>query len=97
MNVPAIIRQPSAFVPVVMSLAALATVLLRIALVGTAPEADEGTAAHIWQLLMVLQLPVIALFAIKWLRQSPRQALLVLGLQAGAALAAVAPLFILRW
>ena len=97
MNAAAMIRQPSAYVPVMMSLAALATVLLRIALVGTAPEPDEGTAAHIWQLLMALQLPVIAWFAIKWLPQSPRQALLVLGLQAGAALAALAPVFILHW
>ncbi len=97
MNAPAMMKQPSAFLPVVMSLAALATVLLRIALVGTAPEPDEGAAAHFWQLLMALQLPVIAFFAIKWLPQSPRQALLVLGLQAGAALAALAPVFILHW
>ena len=97
MNAPAMIKQPSAFVPVAMSLAALATVLLRIALVGTAPEPDEGTAAHIWQLLMALQLPIIAWFAIKWLPQTPRQALLVLGLQASAALAALAPVFILHW
>ena len=97
MNAPAMIKQPSAFLPVVMSLAALATVLLRIALVGTAPEPDEGAAAHLWQLLMALQLPVIALFAIKFLPRFPRQALLVLGLQAGAALAALAPVFILHW
>ena len=97
MNAPPIIKQPSAFVPVAMSMAALATVLLRIALVGTAPEPDEGTAAHIWQLLMALQLPVIALFAIQWLPRTPRQAFLVLGLQAGAALLALAPVFILRW
>lgn len=97
MNAPALIRQPRAFLPVVMSLAALSTVLLRIALVGTAQEPDEGAAAHLWQVLMALQLPVIALFAIKWLPRSPRQALLVLGLQAGAALAALAPVFILHW
>ena len=97
MNPSTMIRQPSAFMPVVMSLGALATVLLRIALVGTAPEPDEGTAAHVWQLLMALQLPVIVWFAIKWLPQTPRQALLVLGLQAGAALAALAPVFILHW
>ena len=97
MNASAMIKQPSAFMPAVMSLAALATVLLRIVLVGTATEPDEGTAAHIWQLLMALQLPVIALFAIKWLPRTPRQALLVLGLQAGAAVAALAPVFILHW
>ena len=83
--------------PAVMSLAALVTVLLRIALVGSAPDPDEGAAAHLWQLLMALQLPVIALFAIKWLPRCPRQALLVLGLQTGAALTALAPVFILQW
>jgi hypothetical protein len=97
MNTSALIKQPSAFVPVAMSLAALTTVLLRIALVGTAPEPDEGTAAHIWQLLMAVQLPIVALFAIKWLPRAPRRALLVLGIQASAAFAALAPVFILHW
>ena len=94
---PAMMRRPSAFVPVFMSLAALVTVLLRIALAGTAPDPDEGTAAHIWQLLMALQLPVVAFFAIRWLPHTPRQAWLILALQAVAALAALAPVFILRW
>jgi hypothetical protein len=97
MNLQSMMRRPSAFVPIMMSLAALTTVLLRIGLVGTVPEPDEGAAAHIWQLLMALQIPVIAAFAINWLPQAPRQALLVLGLQAGAALAAMAPVFILGW
>jgi len=57
-------------------------------LVGPARQADEGTAAHLWQLLMAGQLPAVAVFAIKWLPRSPRQALLVLALQLGAALAA---------
>jgi hypothetical protein len=46
---------------------------------------------------MAGQLPVVAFFAIKWLPRSPRQALLVLALQAGAALAALAPVFLLNW
>ncbi len=45
-------KQPSAVIPIAMSLGALATVLYHVALFGTAREADEGTAAHIWQLLM---------------------------------------------
>ena len=79
-----------------MSLAALATVLVHVALFGVAREADEGTAAHIWQILMAAQLPIMAFFAIKWLPRAPRQALLVLALQAGAALAALAPVFFLN-
>ena|SRR5436190_6087967 len=97
MSFSSTLKQPSAFVPVVMSLAALGTVLVQIAVAGTAPQSDEGTAAHLWQLLMALQLPVIAYFAIKWLPQAPRQALLVLALQAAAGVAAAAPVFLLHW
>jgi hypothetical protein len=92
-----LVKQPSALIPLAMSCAALALVLGHIALVGVAREADEGTAAHLWQLLMAGQVPVVAFFAITWLPRSPRQALLVLALQAGAALAALAPVFLLNW
>jgi len=76
-----------------MSLAALATVLIHIVRFGVAREADEGTAAHLWQILMAGQLPIIALFVIKWLPKDPKPALAVLTLQAGAGLAALAPVF----
>lgn len=87
------LRQPSAFVPLVMSGAALALVLVHVAIFGAAREADEGTAAHIFQLLMVAQVPIIGFFALKWLPRSPRFALLVLFLQIAAALTALAPVF----
>ncbi len=90
------LKHPSAFLPVAMSLGALATVLVFVALHGTAPQADEGAAAHIWQLLMAAQVPIVLFFAIKWLPQSPRQAVPILGLQVGAALAAMAPVFLLH-
>lgn len=90
-------KLPSALLPLAMSLAALAIVLAHIAMSGVAREADEGTAAHLWQLLMAGQLPVVAFFAIKWLPRSPQQALLMLALQAGAVLAALAPVFLLNW
>lgn len=76
-----------------MSLAALAIVIIHIVRFGTAREADEGTAAHLWQILMAAQLPIIAFFAIKWLPRAPKPALLVLALQAIAGLAAMAPVF----
>jgi len=68
-------------------------VLTHITLFGTAREADEGTAAHIFQLLLIVQLPIVAFFAIKWLLRFPRPALLVLVLQAAAGLVALAPVF----
>jgi hypothetical protein len=93
----ALLRRPSAVVPVAMSVAALATVIGYAAMFGTARQADEGTAAHVWQLLMAGQVPVIAFFAIKWLPTEPRQALLVLALQVGAALAAMFPVWWFQW
>jgi hypothetical protein len=96
MNVATILRRPSAFLPITMSMIALAVVLIHITVFGLAREADEGTAAHIWQLLMAVQVPIVGYFAMKWLPLSPRQALVVLALQIAAALAALAPVFILQ-
>lgn len=96
MNFSNVMKQPSAFLPVVMSLAALAVVLVHTAMFGVVREADEGTAAHLFQLLIAGQLPIVAVFAIKWLAQPPRQALQVLALQAAAGLAALAPVFLLQ-
>jgi hypothetical protein len=95
-SVVALTRKPSAFLPLAMSLTALAVVLVHIAIYGVAREADEGATAHIWQLLMAGQMPVLAFFAIKWLPRAPRQTLYVLALQAGAALASMAPVLFLN-
>ena len=88
---------PSAYLPIAMSLAALAIVLVYLALHGPAPQPDENAAAHLWQILMAGQVPIVAFFAIRWLPQSPRKALPILALQVGAALAAMAPVFLLHW
>jgi len=92
-----LLKRPTALLPVVMSLAALATVIAYATMFGTARQADEGTAAHIWQLLMAGQVPVVAFFAIKWLPAEPRQAAMVLALQVGAALAALFPVWWFQW
>jgi hypothetical protein len=42
-------KRPSAFMPVAMSIAALATAFGYAAMLDTARQADEGTAAHAWQ------------------------------------------------
>ena len=95
MNWSTLMKHPSAYLPLAMSLAALAVVLGYLAVNGVVREPDEGAAAHIWQLLMAGQLPIVAFFAIKWLPQAPKQALLILALQAAAGLAALAPVFFL--
>jgi hypothetical protein len=90
------IKRPSAFLPIVMSLAALAIVLGNIALYGIVRQADEGSAAHLFQLLIAGQIPIVAFFAVKWLPRAPRQALEVLALQAGAALLPMSVVFFLK-
>ena len=91
------LEQPSAFLPIAMSLGALALILGQIALVGVARQADEGTAAHLWQLLMAGQAPIIAFFAIRYLPRRPKPTALILALQALAVLAACAPVYFLHW
>jgi hypothetical protein len=90
------IKRPSAFLPIVMSLTALAIVLGDIALYGIVRQADEGSAAHLFQLLIAGQIPIVAFFAVKWLPRAPRQALQVLALQAGAALLPMSLVFFLK-
>ncbi len=90
------LKQPSALIPLAMSCVALSLVLGHVALFGAAREADEGAAAHLWQLLMAGQIPVIAFFALTWLPRTPRPALLVLMLQVFLGLAAAAPVFLLK-
>jgi hypothetical protein len=81
----------SAWLPVAMSLTALGLVLGYVAVFGVVQHEDEGAAAHLFQLLMGGQVPIVAYFIIRWLPQKPKQALLVLLLQIITALMALAP------
>ncbi len=89
------IKQPSALLPVAMSAAALGIVVVHALIYGIVHEADEGAAAHMFQILMVAQLPVVVYFAAKWLPRAPAAALKVLALQAGAGMAAMASVYFL--
>ena len=90
-----LMKQPSASLPIAMSLMALVLVLGHAALFGIVHETDEGTAAHVFQLLMVAQLPLVVFFAIKWLPKRPSQARKVLAIQLVAALLAFASVYFL--
>ena len=92
-----LLKQPSALIPLAMSVVALAIVIGYAVTYGVARQADEGTAAHLWQPFMAAQVPVIAFFAIRWLPAEPRRALLILALQVGAALAAMFPVWWFQW
>jgi hypothetical protein len=89
------IRSPSALVPIAMSLAALGLVLGHAAIYGVTRETDEGTAAHVFQLLMAGQLPIVAWFAVRHFPRRPKCTLKVLTLQAIVGLAAIAAVLFL--
>ncbi|MEK6206065.1 MAG: hypothetical protein AABM32_00315 [Chloroflexota bacterium] len=80
----------SAVLPLALSIAGLVLIFSHVAVSGAGREADEGTAARIWWLLMAVQVPVVAFFAISWLPRAPRAAVMVLALQAVGVLANLA-------
>jgi hypothetical protein len=88
-----LIKRPSVLIPLAMSLAALALVLIHAAIFGVVHETDEGAAAHVFQILMAAQLPILAYFVLKYLPRQPRTSLKILALQAGAWIAAFAAVY----
>lgn len=94
MSSNSLLRQPSAWIPLAMSLAALAFLLGYVAVFGIVQHEDEGAPARIFQLVMLAQLPVIAWFAVRWLPKQPRQALVVLALQ---GIAWIVPIVTVVW
>lgn len=94
-SIAILVRKPSAITPLIMSFGALAVVLIAMALGAARPEPDENAAAHVWQLLMVGQLPFLCWFAFRWLRRDLRAALPIVGLQTLAFGAALLPVWLL--
>ena len=58
--------------PLALSLCALTLVLVATQILGAGHDPDEGTPAHLFQLLMLVQAPIILFFAVKWLPQDTR-------------------------
>jgi len=86
-----IIKKPSAWLPITMSLTALLFLLGYVVIIGVQkPQATEGAAARIFQLLLAGQVPIAGYFAIKWFAQKPKQVLQIIVIQ---ILAALVPLF----
>ncbi len=80
-----------------MSFGAFSMIVWFVAVHGVVHQPDEGAQAHLWQLLVAGQVPLIAYFAFRWLPTASRPALVVLALQAAAVvLLALAPLWALR-
>lgn len=96
MDARTLLRRPSAFLPLGMSLAAMALVGWFVASMGVVRPHDEGAAARIFQLLMLGQMPIVGSFALTWLPRAPRSVLLILALQLAAAFAAIGLVLVLE-
>jgi hypothetical protein len=89
-----LLKRPTAFLPLAISAGFLVYMLVGIAQGTLVRQPDEGTAAHIFQLLMSLQLAVIAWFAASWLPKKRPAAVFVLCLQGAAFLAVVSIVYL---
>ena len=90
-----LLKEPSAYLSMAMAFACLALVVGHFAVYGNLHEVDEGAAAHIFQLLMVAQVPIVGYFAIKWLPRSPMETVQVLAVWAAVVIAAFAGVYFL--
>ena len=90
-----LLKEPSAYLSIALALACLALVVGHFAVYGNLHEVDEGAAAHIFQILMVAQIPVVGYFAFKWLPRNPIQAVQVLAVWAAVVIAAFAGVYFL--
>ncbi len=88
-----LLKEWSAWLPIAIPLFLLLLVLRYLAIHGAVGEADEGTEAHLFQLLMPIQLLVMAYFALSWLPRAPRRTLVVLALQIVAAIAVLVAVY----
>ena len=77
---------PTALLPIGLSLGALLVVLIHVASGDPAPGPDIDAVAYLWRMLMLVQIPALALFIGRWLRKARRPTFQVLALQ-GAAMA----------
>lgn len=90
-----LMKNRTAWIPLMMSLAALLILVGYVAFVGVPekPAKDEGTAAHIFQLLMVGQLPFMGYFAVRNFRKNAGGSLLIIAIQIFAAVVPFVVLF----
>lgn len=81
-----LLKRPAGFLPILISLAFLVPMLIGVAQGTLVRQPDEAAAAHLFQILMPLQLVTIGWFAAHWLPRRGRSAMQVLSLQLTALL-----------
>ena len=92
-----LLRKPSAWLPMLMSLAAIGLIVGHVVLVGVARQEDEGIEARIFMLLMLVDAVAIGVFAVRWLPAAPRPALTVVAVQVLLAAIPLVTIAALEW
>lgn len=97
LTVATLMRKPSAWLSLALSLVAIGLILAHVISVGVAPQADEGTEARIFQVLMLLDALVIGAFAVRWLPIAPKAASAVVALLLVIAAIPLIAIAVLEW
>lgn len=95
-----LLKKPSAWLPIAFSFAILLMELWAVMTYGVASaqrDKDEGVLAHLFQIWLVLEIPMILYFATRWLQENPRKAFLILIIQIFAVLAGMFPVFYFKF
>ena len=88
-----LLKRPSAFLPLVISAGFLAVFAIGTVQGAFVRQPDEGTGAHLFQILMPLQFLIIVFFAVSWLPKNTKPALQVLAVQCIMAVAVLAVVY----
>ena len=91
-----ILKKPSAWIPIAIPLIFFVYLVVYISMFGIDRNTDEGTAAHLFQLWLLLEPFMIGFFAIKWLPKARKQALFILLLQIFTAFLPISVVFYFR-
>ncbi len=92
-----LLKYPSAWIPLALTVLTLGVFGLYFAgIIPPDPTGDEGTAAHLFQIWLVLEAIGIAFFFFKEVASKPREALPILGLQIASAFVPLAIVYSLH-
>ena len=94
----ALLKLPSAWIPLALSFACLLMFVGFLVFVGkpATPAQDEGVPAHLFQLLMGVQIPIVSYFMLRWLPRDPARGMVVLALVLIGWIAACLPVYLLE-
>jgi hypothetical protein len=91
------IRHTSAWIPIALTVAIVVVMCLSfLHVIPQDPAGDEGIAAHLFQIWLVLEFFAVLFFAAKWLPHMPREAAQIVVLQIALALIPLSIVFSLQ-